>query len=265
MPLYRRIETAEDIEAVRGQVESYQVDFKARAKLRTEKMAKEVAAFANAYGGTLVVGVNDKRVMAPMTEEEAADAERRYLDAAKDWCRPQPLVHAKRIAVDGGGFCVAINVDPMPGQLVATAAAGDKDGKKAKPPAWRFWMRVGDSCEPIAPEVIPSFYDARIRRLVISVQRMIDDPDARMWVQARVSGGEHWRSWRFEGASLVLDSNAVEVEALQLGEKPRPLSIPLDDILTVWKSAAGDADHWYIRVAAYLKSEGSAIRYRPIS
>jgi predicted HTH transcriptional regulator len=80
-------------------------------------MAKDVAAFANHVGGTLLVGVLEKggivRRHQPMTPVAAAALQREFDEAVRDRCRPLPVIDFASVpAPDAAGVVLAVNVSP---------------------------------------------------------------------------------------------------------------------------------------------------------
>jgi hypothetical protein len=92
------------------------------------EMAKDVAAFANAAGGVIVVGVDHQNGAAqryPLSLAEANELVELYSQAVRDRCSPRPLIEP--CAIDIGPepgkppderFVVAVNLWPYPDQPV---------------------------------------------------------------------------------------------------------------------------------------------------
>lgn len=125
------------------------------------KNAKDVAAFANAIGGVLVVGGDDNGgtgKLARFVDIDAALADRietHYTEVTKDHVRPSPVVSFARIA-RGESFLVAVNIQPFPGQAVGARQAGD---------SYAFPVRVLDRNVPYSPEQLPMLMIPELRRI----------------------------------------------------------------------------------------------------
>lgn len=116
--MWKPIETALDLPAEHT-FESNTLDFKAAPTESSLEMGKDVAAFANAQGGTVLVGAHGGDRLErynPMTVE-LAQSVAAYDRAVRDRCAPAPLFSMQLIARDEG-VVVAVNIQPFPGQVV---------------------------------------------------------------------------------------------------------------------------------------------------
>lgn len=129
------------------------------------ELAKDVAAFANAVGGTILVGVTegpDKRLRyTPLPEPFAQKVQAAYEEAAKGRCSPQPRM-APYMAPYGTGAVVAINVWPFPGQPVGVAKDG---GRTTDRVGFTFPMRVATQTAWLLPEQLPMLIDVHARSI----------------------------------------------------------------------------------------------------
>src|SRR5690349_6921556 len=78
-----------------------------------QEMAKDVAAFANAVGGTLLVGAigQDERLAQykPLPHLHADRILRSFNEAVRDLCLPKPIIEVLPIQRNGG-IVLAVNV-----------------------------------------------------------------------------------------------------------------------------------------------------------
>lgn len=93
MPLYRRVMTEADLPPVGTSWESSACDFKSDCdSTRFTEMAKDMAAFANATGGVIIIKAAEARTRLlryiPMDRQEADSIRAAYECAAKDHCVP---------------------------------------------------------------------------------------------------------------------------------------------------------------------------------
>ena len=135
------------------------------------ELAKDVAMFANANGGVILVGAQEDMANArlgkyfPMTEPAARAARDEYEKAIAARCTPKPLYDAVILEQDTG-FVVAVNVWPFPGQFVAVRTSADAvDGYKG--PAFVFSVRLGTNCQYLTPEQTAMFTVPELRRVLI--------------------------------------------------------------------------------------------------
>jgi predicted HTH transcriptional regulator len=105
------------------------VDFKVKLEAAERfEPAKDVAAFANGEGGTLLVGAagSDESVAKylPMSQAEASTTQRAYEEGVRDRCHPRPIFTVDHLDY-GTGEVVAINVWPSVGQPVGVELKQD--------------------------------------------------------------------------------------------------------------------------------------------
>jgi len=159
-----------------GTLESDVLDFKKEPSDDSFEIAKDIAAFANASGGTLLVGVAGGSRMvawAPMKEPVARATIQLYEQSVRDRCAPQPVIATDLIPIDDG-FIIAINVWPFPGQPVGvelkqTETSCEKTAKKIHNDFW-FPRRTTTHTKGLLPEQLPMFFDAKARRMMIAVE-----------------------------------------------------------------------------------------------
>ena len=95
--------------------------------------AKDVAAFANHLGGTLLVGAEEHlgrvKEYHPLSEADVSAVQSTISMAVRDRCSPHPVVEPARIPYDGR-FILAVNVAPELSALVGVSvtALKSKDG-----------------------------------------------------------------------------------------------------------------------------------------
>jgi hypothetical protein len=98
--------------------ETRTIDFKAEPADDPFEIAKDVAAFANAEGGTILIGAKGKgeylASYEPMTTTKASEVQRSYNNAVKSRCRPDPFFNVVGLPKDDG-VVLAVNVSPFPG------------------------------------------------------------------------------------------------------------------------------------------------------
>jgi len=138
--------------------------------------AKDVAAFANSEGGTLLVGAfEDKKCGVvtkyfPMPDEQAGEVRNAYSRAVGDRCHPPPLIAPEVIPVEDKGFVVAVNVYPFPLQPVAVRVKTDKKLEGHGDDAYVFPLRVGVDTIYLEPEQLGMFMEPKIRRVALLLE-----------------------------------------------------------------------------------------------
>lgn len=176
--MWNAIERDSELPAI-GARETTQLDFKAKPPTDRFEAAKDVAAFANADGGSLLIGAvggDHLAKYAPLTLEQAKETERIYDEAVRDRCSPAPVFSFAEVPKDGG-FVVAVNVWPFPGQIVGVRIKKDEvrcgTSESQQEGVLLLPLRVGTHTRTITPEQIPMFVDAHARRIAIALNQAV--------------------------------------------------------------------------------------------
>lgn len=235
--------------------ESYALDYKARHNSDGSEHAKDIAAFANALGGCILVGVAEKSdsfTRSLLTVADARVAARDYEDAARSLLSPRPMVDicVVRSPDDDSRALLAVNVEPFPGQLVGA--------KLPQTDAWRFPVRTATRHSAyLDPERLMIYSDPRTRKAAILLSSI--DPTVRtvtVQVMERREGPDSFsnRDALYEGELKAVDvqRNSVSLE-LRLPNQIMPIAVPLEDVEAVWTGGG----MWTIRL-------DGAIRYQNI-
>ncbi len=217
------------------------------------EMAKDLAAFANAQGGALIIGAKEGPTEPDYTSPLRAEvAERIALEfdlAVRDHCRPSPTIHVRTIpSRDAPGMVVlVINIEPAVDQPIA-ARVGEKSFA-----AWRFPVRVGRDTEFLFPEQLPLYMNSKARRAKLLLLRALaagGDVDLFDVPPGSWSHGNIRRSSPFkldavdtEGGGSVLLRDGTG----NLGSQS--IAVPLDDVEAVWLQHDG---RWAMRISGHL-------------
>lgn len=150
--------------------ETSELDFKREIDPKDPiELAKDIAAFANQLGGTILVGLQESNEglavkWFPMTPTVAAEVQTAYERAALEHLSPRPRVQAARIQIEGGE-CVAVNIEPYVDGVVAARA----DAKN--PHVWRFPIRIGKECKWLTPEEV-ALMTPQTRKAIVMLSRI---------------------------------------------------------------------------------------------
>ena len=159
-----------------GTTESECLDFKARLnrtdggrKVDYAELAKDLAAFANAYGGTILVGACERGVgelqqYDALSAEEAEEAGTAYVHAGEALCFPRVPVTLARIACDAG-FVLAVNVEPRLDAIVGVRSASNSN-------AYLFPVRHDDDTKFLNPEQTVLNMLPQVRRTIILLRQI---------------------------------------------------------------------------------------------
>jgi len=203
---FKPIYSASDLPRVGDGFERTTLDLKGGLDLaKTANMAIDVAAFANHWGGTILVGASetDGRIGAyvPATEAESNVRKDAFSKAVAKRCRPSPRVDFEQIPHEGG-WVLAINVWPQVNGMVGVQvcdvdalaetykarfiAAGKPDAEAqrlAKVEArrdaggyggesWVFPHRSGSDAFYVTPENLPMYMVPQVRRIALLLRRI---------------------------------------------------------------------------------------------
>lgn len=245
--------------------EGYVLDFKAKPTDDTFEIAKDVAALANAFGGTILVGAAEKgnRVTRylPLTEQVAQTAEGNYHQAIRDRCQPAPQLSIDHIAKDGG-LVMAINVWPAPGQPIGVRLLNGEVHAGNKPKqlqnVFYYPQRVGSNTRDLEPEQLPMLVDAKMRRFAASLARGVgQEVHVTSRMQERNSG-----VWQADGKILKVDPDAGCFFAdLFNVAKFTNVAVPIDEVDAVWF----DGSKWQVVIRGQVQTNPGrpGVRYVP--
>lgn len=257
---------------LRAATENATLDLKAKYDTSSNRsapfeIAKDVAAFANNLGGTIVVGVREgkgpdrgrvvafEEMLTPSPGELVKEVDR----AIRLFCLPVPVVNATEVnlgAEEAGQILgrgavpatvLAINVPPMlnaPVGCLASAPAckrcGDEghecssDGK-AIPNAYRFPMRVLEGTRFLRPDELAMIMNTNERRALLELSNLADQPKISVWFNSQ-SGFQR---------NIAMPCRIERIDTLLLvcvlhlvGSECRA-EVPLRFVRATWQSSEG--------------------------
>jgi Putative DNA-binding domain len=257
--LFPEIRTELDLPSLGTSYEMEHLDFKVKVDgQRPFELAKDLAAFANCFGGVILVGAQDQDdrlvLYVPLTQVEVDETRKAFLNAVKDRCVPPPRLDLAVIDVPGG-FLLAVNVWPMPDQPVAVRAPIEKlPGEKITSWAFVFPIRVHTGTDylkspgEIAMLMLPELRCAAIRLDSIPPS---ERSRVRVWWRVPPSGYSHMDATLVEidvqGARVVFDLKDQP-------KGPPRLELPLEAIETVQHLADGI---WRVDLRGKLVTDGN--------
>jgi len=255
MALFKQIQTVGDLPSIGASREKVALDFKAEVKDEERfELGKDMAAFANAMGGVILVGADENketgtlRGYVPLDQERAQVICEAYNKAAVERCFPSPVIDALTIERDSGKYVVAVNVWPFPTQLVGVAH------DKAQH-VYAFPLRVGVHTKHLRPEQLPMLMVTGPRRAAILLSQI----DANKTIHLTDGDGN-----AHNFASLEIDQEGSMVR-FRLGDGRRYVDVPLEAIDLVWRATARDM--WRVTMRGSIQVMGgeldSALEYYP--
>jgi len=127
--------------------------------------AKDIAAFANALGGVLLVGADNQSdptvLKYPGVRGQTVPEVMDIFQHAGSMCSPAQNVDTVPLKGPGGVDLVAVNVDPYVEQIVASPGGHEKTGRL--PSLWRFPIRRASQTDDIHPEDLSMYMNRQVR------------------------------------------------------------------------------------------------------
>ncbi len=229
------------------------LDFKAQVDpANRAELAKDVAALANATGGTLVVGAAETRsqlsAYRPLPQQEATTIARAYEEAAQRLVRPLPIVNVAPIPKDGG-YVVVVNVQPFPGQAVGVHI---KQPETNRDNLYHYPVRVGTQTAFITPEQIPMYTDAKIRRIAIVLEQA---KGKQVDIQCRLSSDNRIQDANGTISAVDVSTNTLEIGYVNQGPN---VKVPLDVVEGVCEGFSG---RWQLYLRGRFAGYGQGMRF----
>ena len=218
------ITMANQLPVVGTAYENAELDFKRQVDpTNLLELAKDIAAFANQFGGTILVGMEEGKdglleAHHPLPTIFAAKVQTAYETAARELLSPRPRVQAARIAINGGE-CIAVNIEPYLDGVVAARADADN------PHVWRFPIRIGKECKWLTPEEV-ALMTPQTRKAIVMLSRI--DLDEKIFFSGSLSVAVPFKG-------LNLDENVIVVGHTT----EKTFAYPLDMVRSVYRAEYG--------------------------
>jgi hypothetical protein len=241
MPLYKPLIRPQPLPEVDSAVEHAVLDFKVRDAKTEFHRAKDVAAFANHLGGTLVIGAHESggylRAYPGVEPSEAAAICKSYSQSVEQRCEPHPIIETDIYECPGNTLkkIVVINVEPSL-TLVGARIQSHKPDEGFGKHSFVFPLRTENDSTFLTPGQLPMYMIPQIRRVIILLSTIPAGTAVRLVRTAGNPGTEHIYAAVFDA---VLESfNVVRLRGSQ-GSPPPALVIPLDVIVSVFHGNYG--------------------------
>ena len=257
----RSLENWDELQALIGKVsEAPDIDFKGQLSPKQPgldvELARDIAALANSLGGHVVVGA---RAVVGKTQcagfdgfdEVTASALVPLLErAARDRCRPTPFVSTHLISVPNTPNRVLVLRVQMSPVAPVGASEDPQSGGKHIPRLWTFPYRVGSETAFLAPDQFGVYESMTARRAAALLSGIPPSDRPRIVLRWQTTSTMRMRAALIK---VVLFENAAEFEL-----EPQPLaptrptiSIPLDDVATVWRQG----EEWHVALRGVVSKE----------
>jgi hypothetical protein len=195
MPTFIPLTKPRPLPTIGQAIERPVMDWKARPSPHAFEKAKDVAAFANHLGGTLLIGAQEQNGQlsgyAWMSPAEAAKVRDDYSKAVADRCQPHPAIDFEEYQEtnDPNKRVVAINVQPSL-NLVGVRVKADKANEGFGRDVYAFPVRSGTDADYLEPGQLAMFMTPQIRRVAVMLSRIPLGAPVRL-SRVDVPGGSH--------------------------------------------------------------------------
>jgi hypothetical protein len=246
--------------------EKQDLDFKSYADpAKTREHAKDIAAFANALGGTLLIGAKDKANLVHHGLKDQTVAEvRDVYERAAMMCSPTVPIDVVPINV-GDRVVVAVNVPPFPDAIVgAPASEVDGSGKTVKiEHGWCFPIRRASQTHFLKPEELPLYMNPNVRRAYVRLEQIPEDSRARVLLFfGKQLDHSSFTVHLVDRTEVSFEGASLEQNRAQFREGSFGFRVPLMDVVDVWEHAP---DRWAVRIAGTIENSSEWGReYRPL-
>ncbi len=250
VPVFKPIRSVDDLPPTgptTRTAEAHSIDFKNTYPLNNQaEMAKDMAAFANALGGVILIGTSrdgDPLAYPGIARTYADQLSDRFADTHARHLSPKPPI-IERIIFDApasGTVLLAVNVHPFADQIV---------GARVDTNVWRFPIRVGADTNDLEPAMLP-LYASAVRRNIILLENIDRARD-----KVRICFRNPRNTTNAQPSYLAAKIHSIDISKNVLvvtleNESDTYHRIPLDDIECVWDSAHNYAD-WVVRVLGHF-------------
>jgi hypothetical protein len=225
-------------------------------------LACDVAAFANAAGGVLLIGANEHpngsgmlSGYAPMTYEEA-NAVANTLANALRLSSPRPIASAQVIQRkdEPDKYVVAINCEPYAAPPIGVTQA--KDGGEKW---WVFPVRRGKDNHNLRPEELATIMDPKLRRTILLLERIPSLQPNFLPIatfHSKQDPNDNGRS-----LNIVLIDHEASCMRLRTVQQIAELLVPLDAVRMIWKDP--DYGGFHVSLDGRLIETNSGLRFFP--
>jgi hypothetical protein len=264
MALFKPVATAADLPAVGESRESGTYDFKRTVDpAKKRELAKDVAAFANATGGVVLVGADEDRdtgklrEYAPLPEALAESIKAAYDVAITEFCRPQPVIDAVRVKAPppASGYVVAVNVNATPLGPVGVRSADDP-----KCPSWAFPLRTTTHTAYLTPTELAMLMVPEIRRVAILLDSIPQDQREKVYL-LHVTDSPYGAAIGVTLREVDPDLTTFLVELTDKGSIGGTITLPVDCVRSVWRR---DSTHWNVFMSGSFSKRNGALLFVPL-
>lgn len=236
------------------------LDLKVRLDLtKTFHLAKDVAAFANHLGGTLIIGAKEKAARVDeyrgMSESDLKAAQDAISLSVAQRCSPRPVIDFGRYLMTTG-HVLTVLVYPSVGQPIGVRAMSDATQGGYGGEAFAFPVRSGSDSVFLLPEQLPMYMMPEVRKIAIALSAIKEGEQIVVHPHSgRNPGAAYEPPFRVQFVGSDVLSNSLTFRHARASKAANDVSLPLEAIRSVWKSL----NEWHIALKGGLAGDDSFI------
>lgn len=223
------------------------------------ELAKDIAAFANSIGGVILVEAQEAKRgngrlkgYVPVSDTEAKQIRNAYNTAARDHCRPSPMIDIHILPKDSG-YIIAINVLPFFSQPIGVKTKTEKGVSQKAIDTWFFPVRIGVVTQFLNPEELHMLMLTSVRRAAYLINSIPIISREQIYLKfEQYSGGSvegQTREAKLIEFNIYENTIIFQVPDVYTDKAPmRKCLVPLDSVLHVWN----DGHRWNVAISGTL-------------
>ena len=202
------------------------------------EIAKDVAAFANSIGGTILIGATQDATTGtcsahtPFAPALATDFESVLRNALKNRCGPIPMVQLEVIPC-GTDVMLAVNIWAFPGQVVAVEVTADNKRDWYGDQAYVFPIRMLSHTNYLSAEQTPMLLSPDVRRHAIMLSTLKQGDTIVVHPKTIVESDQNTRAFDVKFVGVDEMKNVLLVQMVPSTK----VGVPLDAV-SVWYEGA---------------------------
>jgi hypothetical protein len=272
----RTLTTWDDLQTLIGTTsEGADLDFKeildlSKGSKAHIEFAKDIAALANVLGGHVLVGASTEMHATRCTgfhgidNDVAAKVTKVFEEQVRDRCRPTPVFSVRSVDVPGASSVVVIiTVESSPVAPVGVCLRQESGGHLVDR-GWAFPCRVGSLTEYLHPDQFGVYESMSARRAAALLNSIPGDQRQLInlrWVVGEAmppgSGYGDGQTHHFESLKARFDHVDLLGNVASFTELAGqcPISLPLDQIQTVWRKTKKGEMSWEVSIFGSLHQD----------
>lgn len=254
-------------------ISDFKLKYETNDRSKRFEIAKDVCAFANHLGGTIIVGAKEGKgsqrgqieTFVPLTDPSAGELVTVVDEAVKLYCLPVPLANAQEIVLDDAQVTailrrpgsatsiVAINVQPALNTPIGCLTCSDEckecktSGAKCSckgkqiDHAYRFPIRTIESARYLRPDELAKTMNAIERRALLELHAIESEPTITVWFNRGSGTKTAPRLCQIErlDPELLICVLGDRAPGGRDGRDTRSVEIPLTFVRATWRTSAG--------------------------